>query len=75
MALNDFRSALPAANLATLTKVDAGTWQLSTGANLYTGVTNIAGGTLKVLANAATTSTNIADSSNLVFAQDALAPS
>ncbi|RBP47685.1 putative secreted protein with PEP-CTERM sorting signal [Roseimicrobium gellanilyticum] len=70
-ANNEFRGALPAANLANLTKLDGGSWTLSTGAHLNTGPTTIAGGTLRVLANSASgNSTNLADTSNLVFGQD-----
>lgn len=45
---NEIASAIPAAaGTLNLTKIGAGTWVLS-GANLYTGVTTVAGGTLQV---------------------------
>ena len=56
---------LPGTNNTRVAKGGSGTWVL-TGANTYTGWTQIDQGTLKIQANAPA-STIIADASNLVF--------
>lgn len=69
---NEIASAIPAAGgTVNLNKHGAGTWVLS-GANLYTGITTVAGGTLQVKDTFSGSSRNvIVDTSNVVFNQDA----
>jgi len=69
---NEIASVIPAAGgTLNLNKHGAGTWVLS-GANLYTGTTTVAGGTLQVKDTFSGTSRNvIVDTSNLIFNTDA----
>ena len=57
---NDFQNTLvnPGGGALTVTKLDAGTWTLS-GANTYTGQTNINNGTLNVATIADSGSSNL----------------
>ncbi len=64
---NNLASAIPLTGTGGLVKVGVGTWVLS-GTNLYTGATSIANGTLKLRANAAT-STIVDNASGVTFAQ------
>ncbi len=60
---------LTGTNLTSVTKADAGTWQLA-GVNTYTGTTTITAGLLKIKANAAA-STIVADASAITFNSNA----
>ncbi|MGV3659502.1 MAG: autotransporter-associated beta strand repeat-containing protein [Prosthecobacter sp.] len=68
---NEIASAIPAAGgTLNLQKIGAGTWVLS-GANLYTGVTTVAGGTLQLKDAFSGSSRNVVvDTSNVTFNVD-----
>lgn len=69
---NEIASAIPAAGgTVNLNKHGAGTWMFS-GANLYTGTTTVAGGTLQVKDTFSGSSRNVVvNTSNLIFNEDA----
>lgn len=70
---NTINGAIPnnaAGGTVNVVKTDSGTWQLA-GVNTYTGNTTVTGGTLKIKANAGTTSTVIDQTGAIIFNSNA----